>query len=154
DFLEQAASGYEARDGQARWLERVSAEYPNVRVALDWCIARENAELVARLSASAWDFWTLHGHYAEGARTLERAVHVVPDNDAARRAPILAGLGAMCGALGDTERAIAASREAIDLFRSLGDVRGEALNSYGLALSLVEAGDHRADEWVTEAETL
>ena len=59
---------------QATWLERLDRELENLRAALDWLIAQQEAELALRLCAALWRFWRLYGYWSEGRRWLEAAL--------------------------------------------------------------------------------
>jgi predicted ATPase/DNA-binding SARP family transcriptional activator len=56
------------------WRERLSADLGNLRAALDWFIAAENADAALSLaSAMAW-LWVINGDPVEGARWLGDAL--------------------------------------------------------------------------------
>jgi predicted ATPase len=59
---------------QSAWLDRLENEYDNLRAALDWCAAEQDAklrELGLELAAGLWFFWTVRGHIREGRDRLE-----------------------------------------------------------------------------------
>jgi len=113
---------------QATWGERVQREHDNLRAAL----ARAEPLVALRIAAALGFFWYTHGHSAEGAAHLERALAAAPDASPALRGRALQALGILRSLRGD-ERAEATFREALELFRAAGDEERVpvALNSLG-----------------------
>ncbi|HEX5506424.1 MAG TPA: helix-turn-helix domain-containing protein [Thermomicrobiales bacterium] len=69
---EAAAAFHGPREG--RWLRRVERAHPEVRAALSWALAHDDAETALRLGAALWWAWGVYGHTAEGRAWLERAL--------------------------------------------------------------------------------
>ena len=61
------------------WLERLNAEYDNIRAALDWTL-KNNVEMGLRLTGALGRFWLLRGYWAEGRRRLEEALHATGES--------------------------------------------------------------------------
>jgi predicted ATPase/class 3 adenylate cyclase len=76
-LAEQAASRLDTAD-QARWLDRIEQEYPNVRQAL------RGGARAARFIAALRYFWVKRGYLAEGRRIAEEYLPAVPDDDPAK----------------------------------------------------------------------
>lgn len=72
-MAETAAAHLEGGD-QATWLARFEEEQDNLRLALAYCVAEEQAEELLNLAARCWRYWWLHGHWDEGRRWLERGL--------------------------------------------------------------------------------
>jgi predicted ATPase/class 3 adenylate cyclase/Tfp pilus assembly protein PilF len=134
---------------QGEWLQRLEDEHDNLRAALDWLLRsgdeggsdQANKQHALRLSGALWRFWHMHGHVSEGRRWLEMALErsgsAAGDSTAdasAPRAKVLHGLGGLAWTQGDLDVAQDAFREALALWRAMGDVRGAAftLNTMGL----------------------
>jgi predicted ATPase/DNA-binding SARP family transcriptional activator len=77
---------------QDRWLQRLDAETPNLRSALEWAIERGASDVALRLvNAAAW-YWFLRGRHTEACRWL--ALAAGRDGPVVLRARALAWLGA------------------------------------------------------------
>jgi tetratricopeptide (TPR) repeat protein len=125
---------------QAAWFARLDVEHDNLRVALSWAIDREDAVLAARLAAALRRFWNLRGHSEEGRRWLEIALALEHDLPPAIRAKALLAVGVVSYRQGDYERT-SAVREALDLYRELGDTAGVASALGNLGLVAQAQGD-------------
>ena len=58
----------------AAGLERVDAEHDNLRAAIAWLLATEDAEGGLRLAGSLGPYWRYRGHFVEGRRWLDQAL--------------------------------------------------------------------------------
>jgi predicted ATPase len=129
-YLELAERSEPALKGpeQSAWGERLEREHDNLRAAL------RHAEPVAalRIAAALGFFWYMHGHSAEGAGQLERALAAAGEVPPQLRGRALQALGILRSQRGD-ERAEATFREALAMFRAAGDRARVpvALNSLG-----------------------
>jgi non-specific serine/threonine protein kinase len=101
------------------WQDLAAAEHDNARAALDWAIARDEAETAQRLVIGFATFWYVRGHLSEGYRWGERAVACGPDGGARGQAMGVTGWMAM--ARGDNTRAVALAEECLALARRAGD---------------------------------
>ena len=62
---------------QPQWLARLEREQPNLREALEFCVADdtpESGEAGLRTVAGLWLFWSFRGLYGEGRRWIERVL--------------------------------------------------------------------------------
>lgn len=60
--------------GGERWSNRLEAELPNFRAALDWFKVTRQTEYLLRLANALSTFWVVHSHYFEGQQWLEQAL--------------------------------------------------------------------------------
>ena len=60
------------RSGRRRWLDVLSADHDNVRVALDRMEAANEHEIALRIVAALWRFWQLTGHLDEAEPRVHR----------------------------------------------------------------------------------
>jgi non-specific serine/threonine protein kinase len=129
---------------QLEWLERLDAEYDNLRAAIEWSLEVDPTAGL-RLTGSLWQFWQLRENLAEGRRWLEAAlarVGAVGQRERQReRARALFGASMLARDLGDSPAARVFAAESLALFGEVADPRGvvEALRAVGLCL--LEAGE-------------
>ena len=150
-FLARAEAAAPHLQGRAQtsWLARLEADHANLRLALEWALAEEDATGALRLSGALWRFWYAHSHLSEGRRWLEAALHA-GEAPAALRAQALIGAGVLAYMQGATERAVSRIEESLALTRAGGDpsTLADTLNSlaavvqaqgeYGRAGALLE----------------
>jgi predicted ATPase/class 3 adenylate cyclase len=151
-FLALAERGESKLRGEeeAKWLERLEAEHDNMREALSWALAGEEAGLGLRLAGALWRFWWLRGYYHEGRRWLEEALAKETRTSAAR-AKALEAVGWLADDQGDIDRAVAAAEEGLGL--STGADAAPFLLILGSAAGI--RGDHeRAEQLYEESLTL
>lgn len=124
---------------QTAWLERLQDEHDNIRQALEWFGANDQASFV-RAAGALWRFWWTHGHLIEGKRWLSAAL-ATGAGEPADRARALYGAGSLAGEQGDNAEATARLDEALVAFRRLGDRTGEAMTLTDLGLIARDQGD-------------
>ncbi|HEY7033491.1 MAG TPA: LuxR C-terminal-related transcriptional regulator [Thermomicrobiales bacterium] len=147
--------------GGAGWLHRADAEHDNVRAALAWLLAAENAEGSLRLAGSLVYYWRFRGHYGEGRHWLDQALALaerqgpVPTD---LRAAALTGSGSIAYYQGETETALDLLQSGLALWRQTGHALGStaarsvtggvlvAQGRYDDAVDLIEAEHRRLRE--------
>ena len=102
------------------WLKRLEAEHGNLRAALSWALEQQEAKLDLRLAGALWRFWEAQGHNSEGRRWLEEALKRAESAPAAARAKALQGFGWLMYRTGETDRAVAAGEEGLELSSQAG----------------------------------
>ena len=97
--LAQALAARLTDAGMAASLARLSAELPNIRLALGWTLNQGDAVVALRVAAALYPFWNLRGHLSEGRRWLEAAMAASPAEETVRIDGMLAiaGLAALQG---------------------------------------------------------
>jgi non-specific serine/threonine protein kinase len=129
---------------QLEWLERLDAEYDNLRAAIEWSLEFDPMAAL-RLTGSLWQFWQLRGYLAEGRRWLEvglARVGAVGQRERQReRARALFGASMLARDQGDSPAARVFAAQSLALFGEAADPRGvvEALRIVGLCR--LEAGE-------------
>jgi predicted ATPase/class 3 adenylate cyclase len=125
-LVEEAAQFLPGAD-QARWLDRLAPEQPNIRTATQWAIDAGELELALGLVAGAWRFWQLAGHLADG-RDLAEAALAMPGADAptATRLRAVVAAGGIAYWRADVATATGYYEEELDLAIRLGDRTAEA----------------------------
>src|SRR5579884_1453224 len=110
DWFLTLAEGAERRlrgPDQVAWLNRLAQEHDNLRMALEWCRAEEDAgaEAGLRLAGALWRFWRVRGYLSEGRERLEAALAQASASErTAQRAKALYGLAALAWGQGDYTR--------------------------------------------------
>ncbi len=148
---------------QAAWLNRLAAEYDNLRAALTWATGdgagrpAEDAdplsapagegpppgEVGLRLAGALQRYWYLRGDVAEGRRWLEVALARAPDRTGAR-AKALTGLARLVSRQGDYALADALLEESEAISREQGDEPAVAASRLVRALSV----EHRGGDYL------
>jgi predicted ATPase/DNA-binding SARP family transcriptional activator len=113
-------------DSLERTLDRLDAETPNLRTALEY--ARESGDAVAalRLAAPLGRYAYLRGHYHEVRQWMDAAVTADPGAPAALRAKALLGSGRLALLQCDYAPAVRRLEAALRLYRELDDAQGIA----------------------------
>jgi predicted ATPase/DNA-binding CsgD family transcriptional regulator len=160
----EVASSLLEREVRTELLAALEADHDNLRVALEWSVAKEDDDLALHLVVALGLFWLVHGHFSEGLTWHRRILARVPPDPSSLRCRATWGLGKLlmnCAdlktALGTAERA-----EAITMARQLGDpallgrpladqgalhvfgVPGDAEGTLGEAL---DAARRAGDQW-------
>jgi predicted ATPase/DNA-binding SARP family transcriptional activator/DNA-binding CsgD family transcriptional regulator len=142
---------------QRAWLERLEAEHDNLRAALSWSL-NDEPEQALKLAAALARFWEIHSYFSEGSGWLEAGLRRTGHADAALRARASTEAGTFAWCRGDHDQAIAFHREALTLYRDLGDERGVAFALIFWACQELEKGDledaERAEPQLEEALAL
>jgi len=69
-LAEDAAPHLQGAEGR-EWNARLEADHDDLRAALDWIVANDEAELGMRMISALWRFWQVRGHLLEGERRCE-----------------------------------------------------------------------------------
>jgi predicted ATPase len=117
-LLEQSGPELPGPDKVA-WYDRLERDLPNLRQALDWCLAHEPMTGLRAFASHQWLFWLERGYRAEGRR-LEALLAAAPGRTAVR-ARALVGAAWFAAARQDTGAARAHADQAAAIARELGD---------------------------------
>jgi predicted ATPase len=107
---------------QRTGLDRLEAEYDNLRAALDWSLtAPEGADVGARLATAMALFWRVRGHFGTGLAWLLRVLEREDDGSPAprMRVRVLSAASFLAARQGDLEVARALSDQGIELAQSI-----------------------------------
>ena len=126
---------------QQEWLIRLQLEYPNLRTALEFCVAEPGQTRAGfHLAGIPWFLWTACGFLAEGRYWLDRLLALDTDPNLDRAQAL--GTGGYVAALqGDQSAAAVMLEESKLLARRLGDPRAQAYATHVLGLSAMFNGD-------------
>jgi non-specific serine/threonine protein kinase len=125
-------------------LDRIEADYDNLRAAFAWLEQAGDAEGMLRLTGSLGEFWLFHSYRQEGRAWLARAFALTSSTaiPATVRARALRAAGVLAQGRGDHSRASVAAGESLALWRGLGDRQGTALALHLLGLVAVVQADY------------
>ena len=126
---------------QGAWLERLEEELENLRSALAWTDASDQAEVALRLAGALWRFWFMRGHLHEGREQLHMALSKSAERTAAR-ANALHGAGSLAIYQGDYAAARDLNEESLTIRRELGDKQGTASALHNLGAIAHHQGDY------------
>jgi predicted ATPase/DNA-binding SARP family transcriptional activator len=140
DLGERAEAGLRGRS-QARWVQTVRDEHPNLRAALAWLTGQGDADRALRLAGSLGLYWHL-GRHLEGRETL-RAVLTLPGGTAHARARALQAVSLVerprACIVHPSAQCAAAAQESLRIFEAAGDVQRAAFSRLLLAVEGVGA---------------
>ena len=71
----KSEAGMRGRDERI-WLDRLTADLPNLREAMNWGLDHHDAELALGIAVPLWRFWLARGVLREGSLWLERGLAV------------------------------------------------------------------------------
>lgn len=109
---------------QLEWFDRISAERPNLRAALEWSLGCGRGEWALRMAGALVLFWRVRGPYAEGHELLGLAIAADAGEAPGLRAKALWGAGFLRQMAGDASGAAALLEESLRVYRALDDDRG------------------------------
>ena len=153
-FLEMGVQAREMIDGpdQAIWLERLVADYDNVRSVLERSIDQGDADTALLLGVSLWMFWAQRGHLREGRLFLERALNIGGEVEPTVHVRAIYCLGLLALDLSDLFGARAFLLESLKIWRELSDREGVATASIGLGALSRDLGEYKhASDYFEEA---
>ena len=146
EFVRIAEQAYAARlTEEDRWSSILEGEHDNIRAALDWL--RENdPERHLELSGALGWFWQGRSFLVEGRDHLAAALAATSSEPARRaRARALSGVAGLLAWQGNSASAADAWREALEVWRQVGDEREVSMALEGAGWADFVAGeDERA----------
>jgi predicted ATPase/serine/threonine protein kinase len=123
------------------WLRYCDVEHDNFRAAIRCLIATGDAEWALRLAVALFGFWEQRDHLSEGRETLARVLEMPGAAQATRlRARALYCASVLNDIQGDVVRAETFGREACDIYRQFGDIKGLATSMTVIAYQAQRQG--------------
>ena len=122
ELAETELSGPKAK----QWCTRLQIEMGNLRTALTWALANDEALVALRLASALRDYWYDAGNSIEGLKWTGRALERAADAPPAMRAKALNAAGMLAAAKGEYVPAEQMHREALGLSRQAGDKINQA----------------------------
>jgi predicted ATPase/class 3 adenylate cyclase len=109
---------------QLVWVERLNAEYDNLRAALLWGATGATADKAGRVAAALLHYWRLKGNIGEGRQMLDAVLAVSSRLSLPMRAQAFLTAGFLANWHIDSQRAMTMSNESLALYQELGDRQG------------------------------
>jgi tetratricopeptide (TPR) repeat protein len=106
---------------QGEWFERLRSEHDNLRTALAFALGSGESEIGLQIVGALRDFWYYSGHVDEGLVWIERSLESAEDASPTLRAKALNAAGSLSFSQGNFESGKLFNREALALYRELGD---------------------------------
>jgi predicted ATPase/DNA-binding SARP family transcriptional activator len=135
-LVERAAPELTGGSRQIQWLDRLEREYSDLRAALQWSLDGGDVVLGQRLAGGLLMFWNRHFHYAEWEWWIAQALEHRETAPLDVRARLLFSLGDSTYFLQVPQAGVQPLREAVSLYRKLGDRRNTAWALVVLAIVL------------------
>ncbi|MDQ4000015.1 MAG: AAA family ATPase [Actinomycetota bacterium] len=151
-FLELTEAAERASQGplQGVWLDRLEAEYGNLRGALAWSLTPQgDAEIGLQLTGALSHFWYVRGHHSESRMWLQNALEQGSGSTAAR-ARVLVGAGRLDWFQGELAGSKVLLEESLTLYQDLGDDAGAAWARLCLGRTEISRGNHGRGEALVE----
>ena len=153
-LAEEAEAGLRGRE-QGLWLQRLHAEEPNLRLALDWALAHHAAEpdIGLRLSGALGWYWYV-GRQLEGRAYLTTMLEAASPGSDEPRARALQAASLLLRPVGcivhPSPDAAHAARESARLFHHIGDSARAAISQLLVTVEGVAAED--AKPWLARVQ--
>jgi Predicted ATPase len=126
ELCAQSATAYTG-DRQRAWLTAIDQEHDNLRAALEWAVANDDAEIALTIAGGAsWPHW-LAGMVIEGKRWVDDAFACGGEAEERTRALALTGRGLLDFLAGVPEHSDEDLAEALEIFRRHDDMESVAL---------------------------
>ncbi|HEY8446836.1 MAG TPA: tetratricopeptide repeat protein [Thermomicrobiales bacterium] len=125
------------------WMPLLDAEAANIRAALIWCLEQGaiGCEMALRICKGAWNYWKASGAWVEHRDRLQRLIALGCDTNPALLAEMLLLYGHIL-LQGNPIEAQRHYERGLELYRLLGDRRGEARALSGLGIASSDMGAH------------
>jgi predicted ATPase/class 3 adenylate cyclase len=137
---------------EALRLIQYDLSYDNLRAALEWSLARDDADASLHLVAVLASYWVLGGHFAEGRPRLEKVLAMASPEPTRARLRALNGLGFLVVQQGEIDRSMTLHREALELAREAGETDEAGMGAFFLGQRVLHRGDLvQAEQLLLEA---
>ena len=129
----------------ATLLRVLDTEEPNLRAALEWCLADGEEPLLAlRIASPLWWYWWMRGLMTDGLRWLRQALAGTDPAPTALRGSALRATAALSRNSSHYGEADALGRECLTVYQALGQVTGTISAYGGLCVTALARRDYPA----------
>jgi predicted ATPase/DNA-binding CsgD family transcriptional regulator/transcriptional regulator with XRE-family HTH domain len=143
-YLALAEQGEPELFGQQQrlWMDRLTRDAENFRVALQWSQTQQRKEQLLRLAGNLGHFWYMCGRFSEAMLWIETALReVAPDVAVSARIKALYIVALIASHLGQSDLLLVRAGECLTLARQNRDGRGFVIASWSLVHHLLAGGD-------------
>jgi predicted ATPase/DNA-binding SARP family transcriptional activator len=144
--LAESAAPHLMRAEQLEWLPLLDADYENLRLAFDWSLRKETAELSLRLCTALGWFWEIRCYWLEGLNWLTRAL-AKPVDGRSDRVKTARSRALYTGAMLEYqlghhfELILTFAEESLALALEVSDKRDIAIARFFLGVALLQRGE-------------
>jgi DNA-binding CsgD family transcriptional regulator len=141
---------------QLVWVQRLDAEMPNIRAALDWLTAQDDVEPALCIAGAIGWLLSSAGYFEEGRERLAALIALSGvERFPVALAKVLAAAGDVADWQGETDRARGLYERALAIYRGLGEQSRVVAMMRGLGSIAIDQGEfERAAALLTESRTL
>ncbi|MGH9012189.1 MAG: ATP-binding protein, partial [Acidimicrobiia bacterium] len=153
DYYLAAAENYTTGDpfSDAFWLVRFGMSYDNLRVALDWSLAHDEAEGCLTLALVLSVYWVLGGYFVEGRARLEQALALNAAGRSRARMRAMNMLGFLVAQQGEMDLSLALHLEALELAREANEPGEAGVGAFYVGARVLHRGEiERAADLLTK----
>ncbi|MFN8472223.1 MAG: tetratricopeptide repeat protein [Anaerolineae bacterium] len=129
-------------NNQLEWFGRHEVEHDNFRAALSRFKCLDESEPCLRLGSALIYFWTWHGYLADARDWVDKTTQYLDKVSPVVRARATSAAGTLANRLGEYDRAERLHREALVIYRQIGDRRREANSLSNLAYQALMQTDY------------
>ncbi len=119
---------------QTEWFHKLSVERYNIHAALNWFLSNHEYEEAGQIVGAMWRFWATQSQLAEGSQWTDEVLAHADTLSPLIHARVTQGAGRLALLRHAYAASLAFQQTSLNLFRSIGDLSGEA----ALLLSLGE----------------
>jgi predicted ATPase/class 3 adenylate cyclase len=120
----------------------LTRDHDNVRAAIEQALRTDQARVGLRIVAPMWMFWVEQGHLGEGLSAIQQVLELTSGAGlAGERAAALRALASLTYWRSDYRAASQAYRQAMDIYRGLGDAQGVIQTGNDLAYAHLAQGE-------------
>ena len=147
DLLAQANDHWRSEQ-QVRWLNRITAELPNIREALRLRLTSDPTAAL-QMTAHLYGMWVIRGMHSEGRQWINQALSATAPEPTALRVLVLQCSSLLASMQGDLDAARTAITDALTAFDAIDRPAGDEVldfNFFGAYLALCSGDLGRARE--------
>ena len=120
--MAEAAAALLDKEVRTELIDALEADHDNLRVALEWSVAKDDDDFALRLVVALGPFWRLHNHFSEGMDWHRRVLARIPREPSSLRCKATWALGNLALNCADVEHGMGVTEitEAVTMARQLG----------------------------------
>jgi predicted ATPase/transcriptional regulator with XRE-family HTH domain len=153
--LAERAEPYLMKSEQLEWLAVLDADYENLRLALEWSLAKPTAESSLNLCRALWWFWIIRCYWMEGLHWVRKAL-AKPFRDESKsekiaRARALYTQAYLEWQLGDFEQMLPPAQASFELAQEVADARVIAIARFHLGAVWLKNDPEKGSSFIQQS---